>query len=67
LRLNFQASPERIERLTETKQFQNLATSKKKGSKAAETEIAAGREFQRTILLALDDLDSTKVCRSARL
>lgn len=65
LRLNFQASAERIERLRETKQFQNLAKSKKKkGTKAAEAEIEAGKEVQRTILLALDDLDSTKAWKN---
>jgi type I restriction enzyme M protein len=65
LRLNFQASPERIQRLRETKQFEGLATSKKKkGSKAAEAEIEAGREIQRTILLALDDLDKKHVWKN---
>ncbi len=65
LRLNFQASSQRIERLRETNQFQNLATSKKKkGSKAAQAEIEAGRDLQRSILLALDDLDKNKVWKN---
>ncbi len=62
LKLNFQASPERIELLTEERSFANLATSKKKkGSKAAEAEIAAGRELQEAILSALRTLDAEKV------
>ncbi len=62
LRLNFQASAERIERLREAKLFQNLATSKKKkGSKAAEEKIKAGRELQKAILRALGKLDGSKV------
>ncbi|MGI6418225.1 MAG: type I restriction-modification system subunit M [Thermoguttaceae bacterium] len=65
LRLAFQASPERIERLREAKPFQNLATSKKKkGSKAAEEEIKAGRELQEAILAALGTLDGSKVYKN---
>lgn len=65
LRLNFQASTERIERLREAKPFQNLATSKKKkGTKAAEEEIKAGRELQEAILRALGKLDGSKVYRN---
>jgi type I restriction enzyme M protein len=60
LRLNFQASPERIDRLQETTAFQNLAKSKKKGA-AAEKEVAAGQQLQKTILVALDDLDPERV------
>lgn len=63
LRLNFQTRPERIERLKQEKAFQNLATSKKKG-KAGEAEIESGREYQKTILLALDDLDAEKVWKN---
>lgn len=59
LRLNFQASPERIERLREQTAFANLAASRKKtGTKAAEAEIAAGRELQEAILAALGRLKS---------
>ncbi len=60
LRLNFQTSPERIERLKRDKGFLALATSKKKG-KAGEAEIEDGRKYQETILLALDDLDPERV------
>lgn len=58
LRLNFQASPERIERLREVKAFKALAESKKKDEDEKETEIAAGRELQEQILGRLHNLSS---------
>ncbi len=57
LRLNFQASAERIARLDEERGFQALAQSKKKGV-AGEKERARGRKQQdviRTMLRALPD------------
>ncbi len=48
LRLNFQASPERIARLEDEKGFQALAQSKKKGSVAAKKQ-AEGRAEQEAI------------------
>ena len=55
LRLNFQASPERLAQLAEEKGFQNLAVSKKKGiAKAQEEE--AGRSQQETIRQFLGSL-----------
>jgi type I restriction enzyme M protein len=48
LRLNFQASPERIARLEEEKGFQSLAQSKKKGAAGAK-EQAEGRALQEAI------------------
>src|SRR5262245_46123733 len=45
LRLNFQATPERIARLEEEKGFQSLAQSKKKGAAGAK-EQAEGRALQ---------------------
>ena len=45
LRLNFQASPERIERIREEKGFQALATSRKRGYAAAQEE-AQGLRLQ---------------------
>lgn len=57
LRLNFQASPERIERLKEVKGVQNLASSKKKG-KAKEKEISEGEAMQEKILALLNGLES---------
>lgn len=52
LRLNFQASPDRIARLTEEPAFKNLAVSKKKGAGKAADE-AAGRAHQQGILALL--------------
>jgi type I restriction enzyme M protein len=48
LRLNFQATPERIARLEDEKGFQALAQSKKKGT-AAEKELAEGWAAQNAI------------------
>jgi type I restriction enzyme M protein len=48
LRLNFQASPERIARLEEEKAFQALSQSKRKGA-AGIKEQAEGRELQGAI------------------
>src|SRR6185437_11542882 len=50
LRLNFQASTERLARLEQETGFQNLATSKKKEAKARATEEAEGRKQQAAIL-----------------
>ena len=44
LRLNFQASPERIARLEEESAFRNLAVSKKKSAKEKAKEEAEGRQ-----------------------
>jgi type I restriction enzyme M protein len=63
LRLNFQASPERIARLHEEKAFQNLASSKKRGE-AGEMEAELGRKFQAAILAMLQTLDGIKVWKS---
>lgn len=61
LRLNFQASPERIERLRETSAFVNLAKSKKKDKKQVAQEEAAGRKEQEAILAALGTLKAARV------
>jgi type I restriction enzyme M protein len=59
LKLNFAATPERIERLKESDQFQALAGSKKrKDTKAAQEEIEAGRELQKEIIKALSSLEA---------
>ena len=63
LRLNFQASPERIERLKQDRAFAGLATSKKKGA-ATQAEIEAGKVIQRDVLLALDELDARQVWKN---
>jgi type I restriction enzyme M protein len=58
LRLNFQASPERIARLEEEKASQNLAQSKKKGAAGA-AEQAEGRAQQESIRKLLRSLLAT--------
>ncbi len=63
LRLNFQASTERIERIRNEKAITNLSTSKKKG-KASEQEIEAGRTLQEAILRAVTTIDPTKVWKN---
>lgn len=63
LRLNFQASPERLDRLPEETAFQNLAKSKKTGA-VGRKEVEAGREAQDAILKALQSLDPVTVWKS---
>jgi type I restriction enzyme M protein len=58
LRLNFQASPERVARLEEEKGFQALAQSKKKGTAGAQEE-AEGRALQESIRRFLRALPPT--------
>ena len=55
LRLDFQASPERIARLEEERAFANLAVSRKRGE-AREKDEAAGRERQAAIRALLQGL-----------
>ena len=59
LRLNFQASPERIARLEEESAFRNLAVSKKKNAKEKAKEEAEGRKEQEAIRQMLATLPST--------
>lgn len=60
LRLNFQASEERIAKLDEQSAFVNLASSKKRKDDAVyRAEIAAGQETQAAIRSALQGMDST--------
>lgn len=58
LRLNFQASAERLEMLKDSKAFQNLAASKKKG-KAGQKEIEEGGKLQEALLSAMASLGDT--------
>ncbi|HEX5958366.1 MAG TPA: class I SAM-dependent DNA methyltransferase [Hyphomicrobiaceae bacterium] len=59
LRLNFQASPERIERLRKHPTFAGLPESKKRKDKGAiAEEEMEGRLLQQNILYALDSLDA---------
>ena len=60
LRLNFQASPERIARLGDERAFQNLAESKKRGD-AGDEERAKGRRLQEALLRLLNALPTTVV------
>lgn len=58
LKLNFLASPERIEKLKEQSAFINLATSKKrKDEKIYLEEIVAGEKLQQEILTTLTTLE----------
>jgi type I restriction enzyme M protein len=59
LRLNFQASPERIARVDEESAFKNLAVSKKKETKARTAEEAEGRSRQEAIRKMLGTLPAT--------
>jgi type I restriction enzyme M protein len=59
LRLNFQASAERIERLQEHSAFAGLAVSKKKDAQEKAREEAAGRKQQAAILAQLRNLPGT--------
>jgi type I restriction enzyme M protein len=59
LRLNFQASAERIPRLDEESSFKNLATSNKKNEEIRLKEIEAGKERQETIRVLLRALGKT--------
>jgi type I restriction enzyme M protein len=53
LRLNFQASPERVARLDEESAFKNLAVSKKRAGKEKTREEAEGRAEQERVRVAL--------------
>jgi type I restriction enzyme M protein len=59
LRLNFQASPERIELVKEQTAFINLAISKKKNPEAKQAEEKAGKKLQNQIISALATLPDT--------
>jgi type I restriction enzyme M protein len=63
LRLNFQASPVRIERLREETAFAALAKSKKKGA-PGEREAEQGRELQEQIIAALHTLGAGKLVKN---
>jgi type I restriction enzyme M protein len=57
LKLNFQASSERIARLDEEKAFQNLARSRKKDPEKKAAEEAEGRAEQQAIREMLEGMD----------
>ena len=58
LRLNFQATPERIARLENESAFRNLARSKKRGE-PGEKEMAEGRALQESVRNLLGTLPNT--------
>ena len=60
LRLNFQASAERIARIEEERGFQALVKSRKRGQAAAEEE-GQGRRLQAAVVSMLDGLPDRKV------
>ena len=60
LRLNFQASAERLARLDDETAFVNLAKSRKSGT-TAKAEIAAGKQQQENIRTVLKTLDSERL------
>lgn len=64
LRLNFQVSQGRIEKLQGISAFENLAKSKKKDKKQAAGEEQAGREQQEEILTVLRTMDATKLYKN---
>lgn len=65
LRLNFQASAERIARLDEQSAFANLAASKKRKNEAAyAAEVAEGEKTQVAIRAALETMDGGMIWRS---
>ncbi len=59
LRLNFQASRERIERLNSEKAFQSLASSRKKDPAAKSAEETEGSKLQDRILAMLEAMPET--------
>ena len=63
LKLNFQASAERIARLEDEKSWQGLLKSKKKGD-AAQADITAGKALQEAVLGVLRALDGTALYTS---
>ena len=65
LKLNFAITEDRLERLRETKQFINLATSKKrKNKKEAESDIADGKRKQEEIMSVLQSLPKDKAWKN---
>ena len=65
LRLNFQASAERIARLAEQSAFANLAGSKKrKDEEAYRAEVLAGVAAQQALITALQTLDAETVYKN---
>jgi type I restriction enzyme M protein len=69
LRLNFQASDERIAHLEEQTAFKNLATSNKKNEKIRQAEIEEGKKRQeiiRELLHLLGETTKEKLCKDRK-
>jgi len=64
LKLNFEASPERIARLDGEKAWTKLVTSKKKNPAAQAAEIAGGKQTQEDILGVLGTMDGERLYRN---
>ncbi len=62
--LNFQVSPERIERVKSCSAFISLAASSKKSRASANVDIATGLAIQENILYVLSTLDAKKVWKN---
>ncbi|MFD3156744.1 N-6 DNA methylase [Haloimpatiens sp. FM7330] len=60
LKLSFKVNKEAIERVKETKQFINLAVSKKKNEDVKAQEETLGREQQEKLIKMLESFDSNK-------
>ncbi|NHQ60868.1 SAM-dependent DNA methyltransferase [Chlorobium sp. BLA1] len=67
LRLNFQASPERIELLKTETAFHNLILSKKKSVEAQAEAFQNGKVLQQALLEALQGMDSETLYRDRPL
>lgn len=64
LRLNFQTSPERIERVREQAAFVNLAKSRRRKPEEIAKEVAEGEKQQEEILAVLRSLDGTIIYKN---
>jgi type I restriction enzyme M protein len=66
LRMNFQASQERISRLEEQPEYKSLATSKKKNTVQHVKEVEEGKKRQAQIKKLLSKLDAKKLYKNRK-
>ncbi|MFM1514479.1 N-6 DNA methylase [Helcococcus ovis] len=64
LRLNFNTSSERLEKLYQETAFINLAKSKKKNEEARVKDIEDGEKLQKSIIAALNKIDETMLYKN---
>ena len=64
LRLNFNTSSERVEKLNQETAFINLAKSKKKNEEARAKDIEDGEKLQKSIIAALNKIDETMLYKN---